>query len=160
MSASTLTTQNFTWHIVSGLAPSLQDSSQFEELLLAARDIRRNAYAPYSNFLVGSAVLMDGNLYRGCNVENASYGATICAERSAIFAGIADGGRSIAALALTTGPQSGTPINQRTPCGICRQVIAEFAEADTPILIDAGEGASYAGEIVSLEQLLPWRFKL
>lgn len=160
MSASIFTTQKSTWHIVSGLAPSLQDSSQFEELLSASRDVRRNAHAPYSNFLVGSAVLMDGNIYRGCNVENASFGATICAERSAIFSGIADGARSIAALALTTGPENSTPIEQRTPCGICRQVIAEFAESDTPILIDAGAGAEYAGEIVSLEQLLPWRFKL
>lgn len=160
MSASILTTQNFTWHIVGGLAPSLQHSSQFEELLLAAREVRRNAYAPYSNFLVGSAVLMNGNIYRGCNVENASYGATVCAERSAIFSGIADGGRSVAALALTTGPENINPIDQRTPCGICRQVIAEFADTDTPILVDAGEGANYAGEIVSLELLLPWRFKL
>ena len=103
---------------------------------------------------------MDGEIYSGCNVENASYGATICAERSAILSGVANGARAIDALALTTGPEPGTPLDQRSPCGVCRQVISEFAEDHTPILIDAGDGAAYAGEIVALGHLLPWRFNL
>lgn len=160
MAHSVFKTANATWHLIGETSPSLESSDQYEALLHAARLVRKNAYAPYSRFQVGAAVLMGGEIYSGCNVENASYGATICAERSAIFSGVANGARTIDALALTTDPSPGTPLDQRSPCGVCRQVISEFAKEHTPILIDAGDGAAYAGEIIALGQLLPWRFNL
>jgi len=96
-------TANASWLLMPEASSLLENSDKFETLLDAARKVRKNAYAPYSNFKVGVAVLMGGEIYAGCNVENASYGAAICAERSAIFTGIAGGARVIEALALTTG---------------------------------------------------------
>lgn len=95
-----------------------------KELILKAIEARENAYCPYSNFHVGAAALFeDGKIYKGCNVENASFGATNCAERTAIFNGVANGNRVLKALALI-----GDVNNFTYPCGICRQVISEFAE--------------------------------
>ncbi len=158
--SSTVTTEHASWHLHSDASPSLLLKDQFDALLEAARQVRENAYAPYSRFQVGAAALMGGRIYLGCNVENASYGATICAERSAIFAGVADGQTAIEALALTTGASPGTPLEQRSPCGMCRQVIAEFASGNTPVLIDSGIGADYTGDILTLDELLPSHFKL
>ncbi|MGL4774068.1 MAG: cytidine deaminase [Clostridium sp.] len=96
-----------------------------EKLILSAIEAREKAYCPYSNFKVGAAALFeDGEIYQGCNVENASYGATNCAERSAIFNGVSAGNRVLKELALI-----GDINNFTYPCGICRQVIAEFAES-------------------------------
>ena len=101
------------------------------ELLAAAREAQAQAYAPYSNFRVGAAALLsDGTIHRGCNVENASYGLTVCAERVAIFSAIADGRMDIAAVAVVTSASK-----LARPCGACRQVIAEFSQADNPIII-------------------------
>ncbi|WP_024615105.1 cytidine deaminase [Clostridium sp. Ade.TY] len=95
-----------------------------KNLIKEAIEVREKAYCPYSNFKVGAAALFeDGNIYTGCNIENASYGATNCAERSAIFNGVSKGNRVLKALALI-----GDPNNYTYPCGICRQVISEFAE--------------------------------
>ena len=92
------------------------------ELVDRARAVRERAYAPYSRFLVGAALRSDsGQVFVGCNVENASYGATICAERSAILAMIAAGQRTIAAVAVFTDADT-----LAMPCGLCRQVISEF----------------------------------
>ncbi len=94
----------------------------FDELLSAAREARERAYAPYSDFRVGAAVdAGDGNLIVGSNVENASYGLSMCAERAAIFAAIAAGFRQFAAIAIA-GPEGVLT----SPCGACRQVLAEF----------------------------------
>src|SRR6478752_2478878 len=92
-----------------------------EAVVQAAIDVRQRAYAKYSNFLVGAAILAaDGRIYTGCNVENASYGLTICAERAAVFNAVATGQRQFQQLAIaTTGGVS--------PCGACRQVLAEFS---------------------------------
>lgn len=93
-----------------------------EALVAAARAVRERAYAPYSSFKVGAAVRADnGELFVGCNVENASYGATICAERNAILAMVAAGQRSIASIAVFTDAET-----LAMPCGLCRQVISEF----------------------------------
>lgn len=92
------------------------------QLMRAATDASRNAYAPYSKFAVGAAcVSSDGRIFSGANVENASYGLTICAERNAVFQAVAAGARTIRALALYT--PTPTPV---TPCGACRQVLCEF----------------------------------
>jgi cytidine deaminase len=95
-----------------------------EELLAAARQVRAKAYAPYSNFHVGAAVLGgNGKIYSGCNVENASFGLTCCAERNAIFAMVAAGEREIREILIIGESEEFLP-----PCGACRQVIAEFAQ--------------------------------
>ncbi len=95
-----------------------------EELLAEARQVRAKAYAPYSNFHVGAAVLGgNGKIYSGCNVENASFGLTCCAERNAIFAMVASGEREIREILIIGESEEFLP-----PCGACRQVIAEFAQ--------------------------------
>jgi len=97
-------------------------SPDLAELVARARAVRERAYAPYSRFLVGAAVRADsGQVFVGCNVENASYGATICAERSAILAMIASGERTITGVAVFTDAET-----LAMPCGVCRQVISEF----------------------------------
>jgi cytidine deaminase len=102
-----------------------------QELVAHALTARRRAYAPYSQYLVGAAVLAaDGSVIMGCNVENASYPATICAERVALTAAIAQGQREFVALAVATR-------NGGSPCGICRQVMAELGPAMTVYISDA-----------------------
>ncbi|MDS0524047.1 cytidine deaminase [Clostridium sp. SHJSY1] len=122
------------------------------ELISKAIEARENAYCPYSNFKVGAAVLFeDDKIYTGCNIENASFGATNCAERTAIFNGISHGNRTIKAIALIGDPNSFT-----YPCGICRQVISEFAESkDTKIYIIKNEN-----EILekTLDEIMPGTF--
>jgi cytidine deaminase len=118
-------------------------------LARAAARARRRAYAPYSQFPVGAAVLTtDGMIYTGCNVENASYGLTLCAERVAIHTAVANGRRRVTALAVA-GPAGVTLM----PCGACRQVMDEFG-VRTVILASARR----APAIVSLSDLLPWPF--
>ncbi|MGL5574683.1 MAG: cytidine deaminase [Sarcina sp.] len=96
------------------------------KLIRMAIEAREKAYCPYSDFKVGAAALFeDGNIYTGCNIENASYGATNCAERTAIFSGVANGARSLEAIAII-----GDTKNFTYPCGICRQVMVEFAKDD------------------------------
>jgi cytidine deaminase len=135
---------------------------RFEEAMAAARAVRRRAYAPYSGFHVGAAVLMDGEIVPGCNVENASYGGTICAERSAIFSAVSAGHRKLDLVAISTDACDEPAIENRSPCGFCRQVIAEFADSETVVLLDAGESADYqfVGNLLRFDQLLPWRFDL
>ena len=113
---------------------------------------RKGAYAPYSNFAVGAALLTSTDaLTTGLNVENASYGLSICAERAAVFAAVAAGHRDFAALAIATSGGA-------SPCGACLQVLAEFCK-DLPILlIDADN--PHAVKEVSLAELLPGRFEL
>ncbi len=99
------------------------------KLLERAREVRERAYAPYSRYHVGAALLStSGKMYTGCNVENASYGLTVCAERNAIFKAISEGEREFVALAVVTA-------NGGSPCGACRQVIFEFMNADAPVAL-------------------------
>ncbi len=100
------------------------EHGDLDELVERARSVRLNAYAPYSKFLVGAALRGEpGRIYTGCNVENASYGATICAERSAIAALVAGGERRFRAVAVYTEAE-----DLAMPCGMCRQVLGEFAD--------------------------------
>ncbi len=126
------------------LAPS--DASR---LIAAATEVRLRAWAPYSGFAVGSAVLTeDGRIFAGCNVENASYGLSICAERNAVAAAVAAGVRRLAAVAVVT--DVSPPV---APCGACRQVLAELG--DFPVVL-----ANLAGEqrLSSVGALLPLAF--
>ncbi len=103
----------------------------FEKLYAEAMKVAANAYAPYSNFRVGAALLLpDGEIQTGVNVENRSFGATNCAERTAVFAAVARGYRTFSAIAIAT-PDADYPVS---PCGICRQVLSEFAPAETPVI--------------------------
>lgn len=137
-------------------------SEQFRPLLQMARDARSQAYAPYSNFRVGAAVLMGGEVFSGCNVENASYGATICAERNAIFQGVQNGQRKLEVVAISTDAPAGSAPESRAPCGMCRQVISEFATSDTLVLLDRGEigEGSPAGDVIRISSLFPLAFRL
>ena len=138
-------------------------------LLDLARAARKLAYVPYSGFQVGAAVIDDRNrIFTGCNIENASYGATCCGERTAIFKAISEGARAIRRLAVVGG-ESGPCM----PCGICRQVMAEFAEPDFCLVTDARPGepkkaVADANENpedenilrLTMQELLPNAFKL
>jgi cytidine deaminase len=121
------------------------------KLLAAARAVRLRAHAPYSKFRVGAAVLDErGRVHVGCNVENASFGLTVCAERNAIAAAVAAGGKRLRAVAVIADPTA-------TPCGACRQVIAEFGPATTEILLARPTGTPRA---TTLGALLPEAFSL
>ncbi len=123
-----------------------------KNLIEQAKQARENAYAPYSNYAVGAALLLDnGEIIQGANVENASFGGTVCAERSAVFTAISKGFRKFKAIAVVT--ESSPPAS---PCGFCRQVLAEFAP-DLPIVLSNPQG-----EITetNLATLLPMQFRL
>ena len=109
-------------------------TEQINQLAKAAISVKKNSYSPYSHFKVGAAVLTaDGKIYTGTNIENASFGLTICAERNAIFSAVCDGQRAILALALCTDPVKGQKFG--TPCGACRQVMTEFMQANAPVIL-------------------------
>lgn len=121
-------------------------------LVHAAREAQKEAYAPYSKFPVGAAILSDsGEVFRGCNVENISFGLTICAERSAVVAALQAGKRKFVAIAIVT-----NAVRPSAPCGACRQVLAEFA----PDLIIFSQGKDPEVTRWSLASLLPEPFDL
>ncbi|GLQ35488.1 cytidine deaminase [Amylibacter marinus] len=128
------------------------DPATIARLIESATNAMDNAYAPYSKFRVGAAVLLsDGGIIQGCNVENASFGATICAERTAITTAIADGRRDIRAICVTN-----TTDTKITPCGICRQFIYEF-DPNIPVFCCDNSGG-YREYLIS--DLLPDAFTL
>jgi cytidine deaminase len=127
------------------LAPATVD-----RLLESARRAQRNAYAPYSRFPVGAAVLAeDGRIFLGCNVENSSFGLTVCAERNAVAAAVVAGARPVAAAVVANQ-------DNIVPCGACRQVLAEF-DPEMPLVLGAATGD--ACSVISLAALLPAAFK-
>ena len=123
--------------------------SQIAALLAYARFAVENAYAPYSDFPVGAALLCaDGSMVPGVNVENVSYGLTLCAERCAVSSAIAQGKRDFVAIAVIA---SKRPHGSVTPCGACRQVLAEFLPADAPVIMtDAQSGAAIVSTVAGL----------
>ena len=122
-----------------------------QELLNAAISARERAYAPYSKFLVGAAVMAkSGKIYTGCNIENASYGLTVCAERNALFSAVGAGEREFTALCVVGDTEA--PIS---PCGACRQVMAEFKVPRIILANLKGDVKEY-----TLEELLPYGFSL
>nr|WP_278245536.1 cytidine deaminase [Clostridium tetani] len=130
---------------------NVMNKIDYKELIKKAMEARELAYVPYSNFKVGAAILTeDNNIYNGCNIENASFGATNCAERTAIFKAISEGKTKIKAIAIL-----GRKDEFTYPCGICRQVIAEFGDKNT-IVILAKNIDEY--EVKTLEEILPGAF--
>ena len=125
---------------------------QFQKLIAAAKTAQRRAHAPYSKFHVGAALLTkSGKVYTGCNVENASYGLTICAERVAITKAVSEGHRKFQAIAVVA------PSAALSPCGACRQVLAEFGEM---VVVCADSRNSRKVRLHLLSELLPHAFKL
>ncbi len=124
--------------------------SDYGKLVGAAKQARENAHAPYSNFRVGAALLAkSGRVYTGCNVENATYGLTVCAERVAIFKAISEGERGFDAIAVVTHTDALTP-----PCGACRQIIWEFC-GDVPVVLSNLKGQV---EVHRMSELFPRPF--
>ena len=123
-----------------------------EELLQSAESAMKYAYSPYSRFKVGAALLCkDGIIYTGCNIENATFGATNCAERTAVFKAVSEGHTDFEAIAIVS---SGGELT--FPCGICRQVLAEFAP-EVKVILKGSDGKI---SIFALNELLPHSFKL
>ena len=128
-------------------------SSGIENLLKTAQEAKKNAYAPYSHFHVGAAVLTpSGKIYSGCNVENTSYGLTICAERNAIFRMVGDGEQQIEEILVIGDTEEFLP-----PCGACRQVIAEFSKKNTPVYMCNKHGQ---WKKTTVAELIPYTFFL
>ena len=126
-----------------------------EKLMELAEKARENAYAPYSGFRVGTALLcQDGTVYTGCNMENAAYSPTMCAERVAFGKAVSDGKREFSALAVCGGKENADA--PCTPCGVCRQIMAEFCREDFIIYVKGTEGI----EAYTLKELLPNSFGL
>lgn len=121
-------------------------------LIEEAYEAKKQSYAPYSKFHVGAALMtLDGEIYRGCNIENAAYSPTNCAERTAIFKAVSEGKREFAAIAI-----AGDKKEYLAPCGVCRQVMNEFCDAGQFKIILARSKTEY--EIYTLEELLPKSF--
>ena len=128
-----------------------------KNLCLSAIEAAGNAYSPYSGFNVGAALLTsDGEVYTGCNIENASYGAALCAERVAVAKAVSDGKRDFSAVAVV-GMKDGE-ISDASPCGICRQVLSEFGSADMKVLVVSDRIGNF--NEYTLGELLPRSFKL
>ncbi len=132
---------------------------QIKSLIEEAMKYRRRAYSPYSHYKVGAAILTaGGKIYGGCNIENASYGATNCAERTAFFKAVSEKEMDFTAIAIVGGPEEGAEhsfSDYAYPCGICRQVMKEFCKPDFQIIV-ARETKDY--KIFTLSELLPMGF--
>lgn len=129
---------------------------QMQQLVESALEARKFSYSPYSHFQVGAALLCkDGTVYTGCNIENAAFGPTNCAERTAFFKAVSEGKRDFVAIAIAGGPAGEEILDYAYPCGVCRQVMAEFCKSDFRILV-ARSGTDY--QTYTLKDLLPQRF--
>ena len=127
-----------------------------QALIDSAREALKNSYSPYSEFKVGAALLCsDGSVYSGCNIENSSYSATVCAERTAFFKAISEGKRVFSAIAIVGG-KNGDYSSPCIPCGVCLQVMSEFCGDGFKILLQNGGGINE----LTLKELLPNSFKL
>ena len=135
---------------------NLISETEETELVRQALEARKLAYAPYSGYTVGAALLtVDGHRYLGGNIENASYGATNCAERTAFFKAVSEGERKFTAIAIAGGIAGEDPVEYAYPCGICRQVMQEFCRDDFVIYVVKSE-QDY--QRYTLKELLPFGF--
>lgn len=125
-----------------------------KELMVAANEARKFAYTPYSHFKVGAALLTkSGRLYTGCNIENSSYTPTVCAERTAVFKAVSEGESDFAVIAVVGGKEE-NPLEFCSPCGVCRQVLAEFCGEDFRILL----GNPEKFQSYTVDEILPFSF--
>ena len=125
-----------------------------EKLVELSKEAMQRAYAPYSGYQVGAALLCaDGSVYLGCNIENASYTPTVCGERTAIFKAVSEGKRDFTAIAICGG-KNGVITGAFPPCGVCRQVMREFCDDDFTVYLVNAEGF----DTVTLADLLPYSF--
>lgn len=129
-----------------------------EKLLIrTALDMRKKSYVPYSGFAVGAGLLTkNGKIYGGCNIENAAYTPTNCAERTAFFKAVSEGEREFSAIAIAGGPVNAESLDYCAPCGVCRQVMAEFCDADDFQIILAKAEDDY--KVYTLRELFPSGF--
>lgn len=126
-----------------------------KDLFKLAKEAIKNSYAPYSNYNVGAVLLCEnGNIYKGCNIENASYSLTNCAERTALFSAFASGERKFKAICVVGG-RKGEITDYAMPCGACRQVLAEFCDADFKVFVGKSENDI---KEYTLGELLPYSF--
>lgn len=126
-----------------------------KDLFILAKDAMKNSYAPYSKYNVGAVLLCkNGNIYKGCNIENASYSLTNCAERTALFSAIANGEKEFEAICVVGG-KNGEIIDYAMPCGACRQVLSEFCDEDFKVFIGVNENDI---KEYNLSELLPYSF--
>ena len=134
----------------------------YDELVKTAIEMTKRSYVPYSHFHVGAALLdKSGKVWTGCNIENAAYGPSNCAERTAVFKAVSEGAREFEAIAIVGGPEdeNGTPQIKDfcPPCGVCRQVLSEFCDRDFKIILANGKGEQ---KVFTLGELLPESFSL
>ena len=134
----------------------------YDDLISKAIEMTERSYVPYSHFHVGAALLdKNGKIWTGCNIENAAYGPSNCAERTAVFKAVSEGARDFEAIAIVGGPEDEAGKVQIQdfcpPCGVCRQVLSEFCEKDFKIILANGKGEQ---KVFTLGQLLPESFSL
>ena len=131
------------------------NENKYKELLALAKQARGASYCPYSHFAVGAALLTaDNKVYLGANIENASSTPTVCAERVAFFKAVSEGERSFTAIAIVGGREGEPSSDPTPPCGVCRQVMAEFVSDDFKIILEEGENAA----VYTMAEILPLRF--
>ncbi|MDE7177102.1 MAG: cytidine deaminase [Lachnospiraceae bacterium] len=132
-------------------------TDSIRDLIAAAIEARRKSYSPYSHYQVGAALLAgDGQIITGCNIENAAYGPSNCAERTAFFKAVSEGIRAFAAIAIVGSPEGEELTQFAYPCGVCRQVMAEFCEPENFRIIVAKSEEDY--RVMTLAELLPESF--
>lgn len=130
---------------------------EFETIVKEALNMRNFSYVPYSHFAVGAALLtQDGKVYTGCNIENAAYTPTNCAERTAFFKAVSEGEKNFSAIAIAGGPQNAEKLEFCPPCGVCRQVMMEFCDDETFQVILAKSETDY--KVFTLKEILPFGF--
>lgn len=128
------------------------------KLARAALDARQKAYCPYSHFAVGAAVLVkSGKIYTGCNIENATQGPGVCAERAALYKAVSEGEREFLAIAIAGGPEGREPDGFCPPCGVCRQALAEFCAGEMPVILVKNPEKT---QVYRLEELFPLAFSM
>ena len=134
----------------------MNDMISNEKLVELALEARNRSYAPYSHFMVGAALLTNaGKVYQGCNIENASFSPTVCAERTAFFKAISEGDREFVKIAVVGSPE-GEVDRYAAPCGVCRQVMTEFCDPETFEIIFGKKKKKY--EVHLLKEILPYGF--
>ncbi len=130
---------------------------EFEKIVSEALRMRQYSYVPYSHFRVGAALLTEnGDIYTGCNIENAAYTPTNCAERTAFFKAVSEGERSFTAIAIAGGAEDAKELEYCSPCGVCRQVMMEFCNPETFQVILVKSETEY--QVFTLQEILPLGF--